>query len=440
MPELMEYIDRPQAMLDLSEQERIARGAAITAAWAYYDGDMRKPLKVKAGQPDDNVLVNLVGKMIDQAVELLFGEMPTFQLDDSADQSPEEEALAEVWQANRGRLFLNNLATSGGLAGHCYVKLLPVADDPARPVRFVALKPEQVTVFWAPDDMERVNVYMIYWRQGDVEYREDHIREGSTWAIRNLRRERNEWQITAEALWPFAWAQIVDWQNLPDPRVYYGQPDLQNAALNDAFNFVASNTQRIIRYHAHPRTIGTGFNAAQLTDTAVDSFWTVPSPDAQVKNLEMQSDLASSMAFAQSMQAQFWSEHRGFDLTSIKDRLGQLTNFGLRVLMGDAVAKASTKRELYGMALSEINRRALALLGYGEEWQTEIVWPDMLPSNTVETAQVQQLLLGMGVTSKQTAAAALGLDWEQEQERMGDEDVADDNVGARMLRAWEQGR
>jgi hypothetical protein len=248
------------------------------------------------------------------------------------------------------------------------------------------------------------------------------------------------WTVTNDVIWPFPWAQIVDWQNMPDPREYYGMPDLQNAALNDALNFVLSNTQRIIRYHAHPRTVGTGFNAANLTKAAdVEALWTIPTPDAKVVNLEMQSDLASSMAFAASMQAQFWSEHRGFDLTSVKDKLGDLTNFGLRVLMGDAIGKTSTKQELYGLGLRAINRRALELLGYGPDNVTAIVWPDILPSNMIEAAQVQQLLLGMGVTSKASAASALGLDWDEEQERMAGESAGDDDIGARLLRAFEQG-
>ncbi len=438
MPELVAYPDKPQDLIDLAADERKARANSTAAAWQYYDGDMRKPLKVKPGQPDDNVLVNLVAKMVDQAVELLFGAMPAFALDAEDDRSPAEVVLDVLWQSNRGNIFLNNLGTNGALAGHCFVKVLPTGDV-ARPVRLVALKPEQITVFWAPDDIELVQCYMVYWSQGGTEYREDHINQGTSWRIVNLMRTGREWVQTADQLWPYPWAQIVDWQNLPNPRWYYGQSDLQNPALNDAFNFVASNTQRIIRYHAHPRTIGTGFRAGEMSDTSVEAFWTISNPDAKVANLEMQSDLASSMTFGQALQAQFWSEHRGFDLTSVRDRIGQLTNFGLRVLMSDALNKASTKRELYGLGLQQINRRALDLLGYGADNITAITWPTMLPENQVEQAQVQQMLLGMGVTSKATAAAALGLDWEQEQQRVEDESASDDNVGARLLRAFEQG-
>jgi hypothetical protein len=249
-----------------------------------------------------------------------------------------------------------------------------------------------------------------------------------------------EWQVTNDVAWPFDWAQIIDWQNLPDPRSYYGDWDLTNPQLNDALNFVASNTQRIIRYHAHPRTIGTGFRMADMQqDASVDAFFTVASPDAKINNLEMQSDLASSMGYMQQLQAQFWAEHRGVDLTSIKDRLGQLTNFGLRVLFGDALDKLDTKRELYGMGLQAVNRRTLELLGYGPDNLTDIVWQDAMPTNALEEVQVEQAKLDMGIESKQTAAMALGLDWEQEQERMEDEQQGQADLGTMLLSAFERG-
>ncbi len=48
MPELLEYI--PDKLIDLSNDERQERAKFIHAGWQYYDGNMRKPLKVKPGQ------------------------------------------------------------------------------------------------------------------------------------------------------------------------------------------------------------------------------------------------------------------------------------------------------------------------------------------------------------------------------------------------------
>jgi len=53
---------------------------------------------------------------------------------------------------------------------------------------------------------------------------------------------------------------------------------------------------------------------------------------------------------------------------------------------------------------------------------------------------VQQIMLGMGITSRQTAATSMGLDWAQEQQRIEDEAASQDNIGAALLRAFEQGQ
>ena len=100
---------------------------------------------------------------------------------------------------------------------------------------------------------------------------------------------------------------MVDSQSLPDRAGYYGDPDLVRPELNDALNFVASNTMRIIKHHGHPKTIGTGMRASEVQETAVDGFWSVPNPDAKIANLEMQSDLGSSMAFLQLLQQWFFA-------------------------------------------------------------------------------------------------------------------------------------
>ena len=96
----------------------------------------------------------------------------------------------------------------------------------------------------------------------DTEVRQDIVRNGASWLVRDLVRERGRsWEIKQELMWGFPWAPIVDWQNLPDPEDYYGDPDLVRPELNDALNFVASNTMRIIKHHGHPKTIGVGMRA-----------------------------------------------------------------------------------------------------------------------------------------------------------------------------------
>lgn len=424
-------------MLDeAAAREFAARREAIELAWRYYRREHHKPLKVRPGQIDDNVLVNMCREVVDQSVSMLFGTAPTIELS-LAETTDAELALRTVFERNGEAIFLQNLGTQGALAGHVFVKLSPDAD---LGVRFVRLNPRNVTVFWAPDDYQRVTCYRIQYGDKEAQTRQDIVPLGATWLTRDLRKERDgNWMLLAETEWPWPWPPIVDWQNLPEPEGYYGEPDLINAALNDTLNFVASNNNRIIKFHGHPKTVGTGVRADDIKETAVDGFWAIPNPDAKVSNLEMKGDLAAAMGFLQFVQGSFYSEHRTVNLASMKDKLGQMTNFGLQVLFEGAMDKLGQKQALYGAGLVEISRRTLLLLGLGDH-RPKATWPDPLPMNRLEMLEGLTTERDMGIVSKATAAADAGRDWDLEQKRLEAEKAGQENVGSLILRAFETGQ
>lgn len=457
MPGLRQYpFDDPALLEKLANNEQQARKKAIDAAWDYYEGRHRRPLKVRAGQVDDNVILNVSRKVIEQAVSLLFGTAPGLEIGDKGDQ-PEDVRLAEIWEANHRDILLHNMALQGALTGHVFVKLQPngfgtartptqpTARTPTQPtaqgpagVRFVLLNPRMVSVFWRPDDMGQVTCYTISYTDGEADFRQDMIDEGDVWLVRDLRRERGRgWDVTNEVVWGWPWAPLVEWQNLPDPEEYYGDPDLVRPELNDAINFLASNTNRIIKFHAHPKTVGIGIRASDLQETSVDGFWSVPNPSATINNLEMQSDLSSSMGYLAMLEGWFFSEHRAVDMTSFARDLGNITNFGLHTLYKDAMDKLETKRALYGAALADMSERALALVGMTA--RPVVSWSDPLPFNDQEEIAGIQTEIGLGILSRETAASLRGRDWEQEQERIEQERAAEDNIGARLMRAFDQG-
>lgn len=437
MPELSAYpFDDPSVLDKVGASEASARAEAIETDWRYYRKEHRKPLKVRPGQTDDNVIVNMAREIVDQSVAMLFGEAPTVEIDETS-TTEQEELIRAIFEANGEAIWLQNLGTQGAISGHCFVKLTP---DAERQVRLIRLNPRNVSVFWAPDDYERVVCYRVQYAAGDDQVRQDVVRDGATWVMRDLRKHKSEpWQLLGETAWPWSWAPIVDWQNLSEPEGYYGEGDLINAALNDAVNFLASNSQRIIKWHGHPKTIGIGVRPEDIKETAVDGFWAIPNAQANVFNLEMQSDLGASMGFLQFLQGAFYSEHQAVNLASMKDRLGQMTNFGLRVLFKSALDKLQVKQALYGAGLAEISRRCLLLLGAGE-YRTRVSWPDPLPYNRLEQLQALAQESDLGIVSKQTMAADAGRDWDVEQERLEQEQESQENVGSLILRAFETGQ
>ena len=126
------------------------------------------------------------------------------------------------------------------------------------------------------------------------------------------------------------------------------------------------------------------------------------------------------------------------DIDSIGDKLGALTNFGLRVLYQDALNKIKTKQKLYGDALLELNRRLLILNNMNPD-PGAIIWPDPLPKNGAEVSTELKTDIETGLLSKQTAAGIKGYDWEQEMERMQEQEVNQGNVGNEILRLFERG-
>lgn len=433
MPGITEYPEQPKAVEDLLADERKNRADLMATEWAYYFGEHKDQLKVREGQPNDNVIINVSGKLVDQGVDMLFGQGLTFELDEVAD-TPAEQRLDEMWEANRKEMLLNDIALNGFVTGHPCVKLIPGEDGP----RIINLDPSILTVFWNVQDIENVLAYVLSW---NAKARQDIIADGKRWLIRDLVKNRSaQWTLVDEQRWDWPWPPVLDWKNRPNPNRYYGRSDLTHSDLNDRINFVASNTNRIIKFHAHPKTIGTGMEVKDVQETEVAGFWTVSSPEAKVYNLEMMGDLGSSMAFLRELKGEFYSEGGGVDLSTMTDRVGQITNFGLRVLFKGAIDKMKRKRQLYGEALVELSRRMLDMAGMGEDNTPVIHWPDALPENQLENAQSLAQEDALGVVSKQTMAADLGRDWEVEQERMAQETEADGDLGTTLLRAFEQGR
>jgi hypothetical protein len=213
---------------------------------------------------------------------------------------------------------------------------------------------------------------------------------------------------------------------------------MRDIAVNNSINFLASNTQRIIKYHAHPRTVGTGIESpSKLATTSVEGLWTIGSPEAKIYNLEMQGDLSASLNWLAYMVGYAYSRHQAVDLVSLRDQLGRLTNFQLQTLYKDALDKLRVKRILYGRGLAELSRRALVLSGMSDAGLPTIHWPEPLPYNDLEEIQAIEKEMDIGILSHESAASLRGRDWELEKERMAAE--ADTSVVEKWIAAVERG-
>lgn len=426
----------------------------------YYAGKHPSQLRVKIGQDDDNVSLNFIGLAVDRSVSMLFGNGLEFDYPEDADA--QQEYINSVWDANNRAILFHDTAVDGGMFGTVFVKIVP--DGLQEPYsgkivpRLVLLDPALMTIDTDPMDKSKVNAYIMQFRVTingkERTFREVTRRaqpddfvtgeiETQSWIV-ETQEWVNGWRTIEAVNFPYEFAPIIHWKNMPSIHSVYGMSDVDSViSVQDKYNFVQSNNVKITRYHAHPKTWGAGVSKTDKSSWGADEMILISSPDGKINNLEMQSDLSASRTLAESLRQGLFDVARQVDISSIADKAGQLTNFGIRILYSDAIAKTNTKRELYGEAFTEINRRMLIMAGL-QPVRCELRWGEMIPVNIIEEMQADKLALEMGIIDKQTVAEKYlkryGVDWKTIQERQLEQQGAESNLGAILLRRFNQGQ
>lgn len=422
-------------------EERKARKTLIDLYWRYYEGEHHKPLTVAPGKRDDNVIINLCAQAIDKGVAFFAPDKPTLlfpgETPQPGDETPAQQALEAFWEHADLEAFVTDVALAGFVSGHSFCKLLHSERD-GGPPGVAVLDTRHVTAMWDMMNPQRALWYRLEWElDSETTRRQDIVPDwllvegenvpthdpDSTWTIieyEKSRKTQNKWAEQGRDAWAYPFSPIVQWKNGPAPHKFYGPSDLRHYRLNDAVNFVASNSLRIIKYHAHPRTIGVGVNADQVKETSIDGFFSIPD-GASVQNLEMRGDLASSMQMLDRLRSAFFTQMRTVDWSTQNDKVGQLTNFGLRVLFDDMMELTEMKRRVYGQGLAEISRRAVIMMGFEAPESPFLEWPDPLPQARMELVQAAQMEQQLGFTSNRTLATDLGRDFDEEVERKSTE-------------------
>jgi hypothetical protein len=263
----------------------------------------------------------------------------------------------------------------------------------------------------------------------------------SGWEI--LDEETNEggrWYELSRELWSFYFAPIVSWQNLPAVDSVYGEADISDTAIQiqDKLNYHASNIAKIIRLQAHQRLWIS--NAGEMKDADWDPGKLIKIGEgSQVGTIEANGDLPGASAFLLMLRQSMFDVTRTVDLDSMADKLGALTNFGLRVLFHDNLAKTDIKRGLYGDGLEETNYRLLLIAGMNVTDGGEVVWGDNTPTSDSERVQTDLALVGATAMSVQTLAERAGLDWEHEKERLAEEKASEELSGDVFMRMFNKG-
>lgn len=415
-------------MADDRQRELVTRSA-------YYQGNQKKPLKVTHGKADDNVLLNFTGLAVERSVSMLFGGGCDFAFQDET--SPQAETLRKIWDVNKKDTFLHEVGMDGAIYGTPYIRTDPLAiQDPYTGEQYtelVLLDPELMKIEVDPRNIKQVMKYIMQYKVGDNVYREEYspntdpseTQTEPTWKVEYFESKGGAWRLVNTIEWPHTFPPILHGKNLPSVHSVYGISDIDDIiGVQDSVNFVASNIRKIIRNQAHKKLWGKGFSAEAL-QMGSDDMPILPNENAEINEIDSSADLTSSENHFATMRQSLFDIARVVDISSIKDKIGALTNFGLRVLYSDALSKNATKRLMYDDFLSELNRRLLALEGYtGEEMRPpRIEWGADLPQDEAEDAKLILDDLKAQIISKKTASETRGYKWETDEEGEGEADL-----------------
>ncbi len=431
---------------------------------SYYDGSHPEQLKVKNGQYNDNIALNYAGLAISRDVSRLFAGGIEFNLPDGSDA--QAEYLRTLWDTNKQEQLLYQLGLNGSVYGTPFVKIVPdgAVDKFSGAVvpRLIALDPEITRVEADPFDVDEPEQYVIEFTVNEVGYKEvtrkskpddyEGVTEApSTWIVEHfiMKKGSGKWEPDPNkppVEFPYDFPPILHWKNLPSLKASkgcYGSTDTEWAiGVQDKLNFAESNINKTIRLMAAPPTIATGVRQAPDFSTGPGSFTWFDNPDAKVYNLQSNADITGSREFAGDLQSAIFQLMREVPPSVINQLGSGLTNFVMRVIFADALDKTDTKRELYGDAILELNRRLLILAGYENEASNPgvIVWGEPLPVNPSEKMAEQKFLLDNKLASKQTIAAQYDIDYEAEKALMDAEEASTTgNVGAFLLANFNRG-
>lgn len=445
--------NQPRDSYDEAAGERMK-----SLAWlvSYYDGKQRRPLRVSGLGKDYNVITNMVKTIVDRSVSMLVGGGVEFDLPGEG-ESPQDEIITRVWDANRKDILLHDVAQFGSIYGTPAIKIIPdgrAGIDGKVTHRLVALNPYNLTIYSAPDDIESVRAYAYRWNQGDSAFRELTENQGGSWLIRVQKLDKstgNKWADVSEMLWDYEFAPIAHGKNLPNAGNLYGYSDIEGIIdLQDKYNEAQSNVNKILSLQAwaqkyiiggkFPRTKdGAG---GEYLDVGPDKALEISNENAKVGILQPSGDLASSRQFANDIRRDIFDIAGCVDSETVKDKVGALTNFGLRVLFKNELAKNATKQLLYGDLLLNVNNRLLRLSGFDgvDADPGKVQFGDPLPVDDREEIATVKEEIALGLLSLETGAKRRNIDWEIEQERKAKEKAESSTLGGDMIRNFLAGK
>lgn len=429
--------------------ERVTRSTLVARALQFYYGVVPPQLKVKPGEPDDNVYINYAEVIVDKGVAFLFGKPLKISVGTGTDARG-EEFLESVWpQAQRDEEFQEQ-AQDGATHGDAYLKIVIEASGSPR---VVVGDPSTYEIVPDPHDCSRVRMFRCTYPLTDESgqqflFKEETMRaeDGRTWLIQQYHSYdggRN-WSATGQGVtWNYPEGPIFHCKNLPQPKSVYGKPDLTEPVLKliSYISRLDSMCGKTVRVHSSPKPYAKGLRKQDL-EWGTDGMLFLgngltsgqKSVEAEIGLLEMKGDLGGAIAYRKVLREGL-AEMTGVPevATGKLENVGQLAGVALRIMYGPLIEKTEKKQLRYGRMIKEC---AQMLLRIGRiEGSVTLNWPDPLPGDEKAKTDVAEAKLRVGF-SRDTVIKELGGNPDEERQKR-ELDAAD--TGTQLLNAFDRG-
>lgn len=430
----------------MEQVRQLTRRTIIATAFSYYSGYAPKQLKVKDGEPDDNIFINYAQVIVDKGVGFLFGKPLVIGVGTDDDKTG-EEYLEEVWpQAQRDEEF-QEMAQDGGVTGDAYLKIVI---EPTGKARVTVGDPATYEIVPDPHDVSRTVKFCCSYQMTDGAGREYLFKEeternegGKDWRIRQFesRDGGNLWTPTGyDMTWNNSFPPIFHCKNLPNPKCTYGKPDLSEDVITviSYISRIDSMCGKIVRIHSSPKPYAKNLKKQDLewgTDGMLFLKPTGTTVAAELGLLEMQNDISTALSLRKVLREGL-AEMTGVPevATGKVETTGQLSSVALRLLYGPLIEKTEKKQLRYGRMIKECVDALLVIGGFKNQ-KVKLNWGDALPGDEKAKVEVAEGKQRLGFSTN-TLIKELGGDPDHEREQR-EYDASD--MGGEMLGAFDRG-
>ena len=436
----------PLGLVELADEEFEVHGPRLnrySLNWAMYLGH-QYAYKREAGEPQ--VVLNYYRAMVDYLVRFTFGKGVHFR-SPKATEAIVPDRLERVWEQDNDKMsVLMEMGQQGSISGDCFVKVAYEEpwkdsigrDHPGR-VRILPLNSSFCFPEFHPHDRGRLMRFKLKYRFWGTSL--EGTRQVFTY-VEILTDETIEEYINDELIDqranPLGTVPVVHVANHPVAGSPWGLSDAHDIiAINRQYNEISTDIADIVNYHAAPVTVIVGAKASQL-EKGPKKVWGGLPKDSQVFNLEGgSSGVAGALQYLEMLKRAM-HEIMGIPETALGQvqPISNTSGVALSIQYQPLMNRYHQKVIQYGGGIKKINELVMLTLAVKEP-ETLIYNPDTdgpikstqysqldpndpmtyisfptfpppLPLDKLVVLNEVQMLMGMGLESKEGALRTLG--------------------------------